>query len=399
MADVGMGLAPLLCAVCALTCAECGIMICGGCSIAENMLGIARIPNYEKLAETIGGGVAKKFLTVTKNFALLGTVTAYIQLVCDSLGSFLSGPMEDKPMLTIRFCVVLPIFGLLAMLTDLTQLAKLSGVGIGAVVVECGSIILGGLALFFSAPSCEEDPLGCVHLSLAPTVPSEMLPGRCGKYLAIFLFSYAILAMVPSLRSELADPTQMHAILTRSFGLLVVINCTVMTLGYIGFGAATPDNIMLGIAQKFPMLGIIASGSIIINILISTPLNIFCIVTAFEATGNSPVHTPLTSANVVFRVGLITTICLVGSTLPYITEIIGCVASVFACCNNILFPMTFHWYGRQQAGIIPQNPYWRQVKYICSLAIGCIVLVFGFSSSVSDLLAKMEKAKTTVAVA
>uniref|UniRef100_A0A7S1WAZ8 Amino acid transporter transmembrane domain-containing protein n=1 Tax=Alexandrium catenella TaxID=2925 RepID=A0A7S1WAZ8_ALECA len=391
MADVGIVVAPILCATCALTCLECGIMICGACTIAEKSLGAERINTYEALAEAISGTRGKRFLTVTKNSVFMGTLIAYIQLSVDSMASFIPGGSEDSRVLfLLRYAVILPIFSFLAMLTDLQQLAKFSTVGIIAVIVECGCIMVGGVYLGMYTP-CDAEVGGCIKYDVLPDKPLGEMPGVFGKYLAVFLFSYAILATVPVLRSQLAEPEQMHPILSRAFLILGFLYCTVMGLGYMGFGSDAPDNVIQGLAVHFPVVGLLASGAILINIVISAPLTIFCIVTAFEASGESAVHTPLSMPNVLFRIGLIILACVIGAILPYITEIIGVVASLFACCNNILFPMTFHYVGRQQASVQPLNPAWRRVKYFSALTVGLIVLVFGFSGSVMALMAKLQE--------
>merc|ERR1712032_117739 len=314
----------------------------------------------------------KPILMVTKNFAFLGFLIAYMQLIVDSILAFL--PEENKEQWTerVRFCIVLPIFCFLAMIRDLKQLSRFSNVGIVAVIIECGSIMIGGVFLMQTNNH---------EYSLLPTVANSELPGAMGSYIAIFLFSFAILGTVPSVRSQLETPSQMHAVLSNSFMILVVINCTVMTLGYVGFGKETPENAIVGIAEKYPAMGKAASCAVIVNVLLSSPLFIFCVISVVEASGSGAIQTPMTLPNICFRISLICVLCLIGAQLPYVGEVIGLVASVFAVCNNIFFPAIFHFFARKRSGTTAQHLLWRKIKYNGASLVGVCVLIFGFKGS------------------
>jgi len=165
----------------------------------------------------------------------------------------------------------------------------------------------------------------------------------------------------------------------------------VMTLGYLGFGSEAPDNVVVGFSAHYPVLGLIASIALIINVLISSPLYIFCVMSLFETSCSGRIWTPMTLPNIGFRIVLISTLCIIGSQLPYVTEIIGLVSSVFACCNNIFFPIIFHYGARQKALTTPRNPAWRTVKYVGAAIVGLCVLIFGVKGSLETLLTKLRQ--------
>jgi len=403
LADVGMVVGPIVCIVCAVTCHQCGVMICTACRIAEEATK-TQIQTYEALAAFALPSL-KYPLLITKNFAMMGFVIAYVQLVVDSIATFFPGDQpECKPSSLIRFGIVMPFFCFLAMITSLKQLARFTTVGIIAVVIECTCIIAGGIYIMID----KEQHLAAPHYDTLPKYPNSTVAttseqfvhvmGNVGKYMAIFLFSYAVLATVPSLRSQLQEPLMMHAVLSRSFTLLIAINLVVMFFGYAGFGENSAENVIAGsdghpgIADDLPAVGKIASVAIIVNILTSSPLYIFVMVTVFESFGDSAVFQPLTPANIGVRVGFIIALIFMGWMLPYVTEIISLVSAVFAVCNNILYPAIFHFYARKKMGILPKNPTTRSLKYWISVIIGLLVMVFGFKGAMESLLSKLESA-------
>merc|ERR1719247_3599129 len=107
------------------------------------------------------------------------------------------------------------------MIKDLNQLARFTSLGMAALIIECACIMVGGVVIMQKGSS---------EYTLGPQVQQDELPGAVGKYLALFLFSFAILATVPTVRSQLQEPSQMQSVLSTSFMILIVINCTVMTL-------------------------------------------------------------------------------------------------------------------------------------------------------------------------
>jgi len=346
----------------------------------------------------------KNILLVTKNFALMGFIIAYMQLIVDSIATFFPGELEDKPVQQIRFFMAMPMFCVLSMLTNLKQLMPFATLGVLAVIAKCGCMMVGGVWVFWQTPACSalETPditsvdVFCREYTLGASVPSELLPGAAGKYLALFLFNFAILTTVPSVRSQLADPSQMHAVLSKSFLIIVSIDCSVMALGYLGFGVSAPENIITGLAEEFPILGQMSAVSMMVNVLISAPLFFFCIISVFEASGGGSIRTPLSRPNIAFRISLTVILTFIGDALPYVTEVLGLVASVFSCCNNILFPAAFHYLSRRQAGLLPKNPQLRSLKYHGAVVVGLLVLVFGAKGSLSALLRKINDANEEV---
>jgi len=385
-AETGIFTAPLLIVICAFSCCEAGCLICYSCSAVEGRL---RTPvrSYEALAAGAGGLTWQLVLTCTKNFAMLGFVVSYLQLVVEGVSTFFPGPAADKPVNVIRFCMVMPVFILLAMLKDLEQLARFAPVGVAAVFVECGGLMLGGILEFGQRSPCRtgEDPsdTGCRDYGILPRGEPSGYADLLGSSCAIFLFSFAVLATVPSLRGSMVEPERMPAVLRTSFSAIACVNIIVMTVSYMGFGLAAPDNATTVVSEDFRYLGFAISIAIIFNLLMSTPLITFCLMSFFESTGTDAIRTPMTFPNMGVRLALVVGLTVIGNSLPYVAQIVGLVSSVFGVCNNIMFPILFHFFvlgwGRGASGVLRA----------LAVAVGFSVMFFGFKGSLQKLEARL----------
>jgi len=294
------------------------------------------------------------------------------------------------------------------MMKTLSTLARFAILGIIAMAVECALLVGGSLYIVSSGlrTACPDnaipDPADQCNWYTVNPPPGKSWISEAGGALSIFLFSYAILATIPSVRSQLAKPEELPSILRTSFGFCCILNIFIMSCGYYAFGGGVGDNQNNDVAVFVPMIGQIVAVAIIINLLLSTPLYSFCIISVFEASGDKPIHTPHTVPNICFRVGLILGLALINAVLPYAMQVIGLVSSVFACGNNILFPLWFFYRAKSivqadaslldaETAPVSSEPVsaLTRVWHLFVLVVGGIVLVFGVQSSLNTLLEKI----------
>merc|ERR1712217_583608 len=95
-------------------------------------------------------------------------------------------------------------------------------------------------------------PYPCPTYKLVPSGPVLGWASEIGVVLSVFLFTFAMLATVPAVRKDLADPSQMHGVLSWSFGIIVLISCSVMLAGYLAYGVESPDNVIVSMTVDFP---------------------------------------------------------------------------------------------------------------------------------------------------
>jgi len=397
MAEVGMVAAPAMCLVCALVCTECGSLIAQSCEMAESITGVA-ITSYEELADFVGYG---KLLGLTKNFAFIGYVIVYFGIVTDSVAQFFPQPVSPSTMTMIRFGITLPMFCVLAMLKNLKQLARFVPVGIVAMLVECSLLVIGGLIIGSRNEACPEGTSnekalveGCNVYDLWPPYDgvTDTL-GYLGKALSIFLFSYAILATIPSVRSQLQEPAQMPTILRIAFTCCACINISIMSIGYYAFGSNVDDNQNNGFNAYFVWMAQTIAAAVTVNMILSTPLISYCVITVFEATGDDALRTPWTPPNIIFRIVFMCVMAVANFVLPYVMEVIGLISSVFACLNNVMFPLLFYYLARRKMGdkVADDNTGCKRANHVLILIVGLCVMVFGVQGSLNTLLEKLNE--------
>lgn len=405
MADVGVVAAPLLCLLLAVVCVEAGTLIAGACSLAEEWTRV-EISSYEELARFVGGVKMERALVITKNVAMLGFIIVFFGLTADSIATFFPQPVSNTTLMLIKFVIVYPMYALLAMLKDLKSIARFAVLGIFAIAIEVTLLVGASFMVAVSAEDCLNGDRGsdCRWFAIAPPTdtPSEALP-RLGKAMSIFLFSYAILATVPSIRSQLKDRSQMPSILRVAFAFCASLNILIMCMGYWAFGGNAQDNLNDGLSQYYPGIARVVAVMIILNLLLSTPLFSYCVISVFEATGTDALRTPLTPPNIAFRAGLVLALGTMNHFLPYAMEVIGLVSSVFCVANNIVFPVVFFYLARKlikpevnsesQASVVHISVS-RFLFHGFILAIGCCVLVFGVEGSLNSLLEKIAESES-----
>jgi len=332
---------------------------------------------------------------IIKNFAFFGFVVVFIVLFSESVEAMMPGPVADLTSThksLIRFGIVLPIFCCLAMLTNLSQLARWGWVGIVSVIIECGGIMFGGVDAYLRVKACDSvEELSCRRYAWVPeSAPVE----SGGKGAAVFLFTLAVIGAVPNLRSQLAEPKEMPRVLYISFSIVTACNVIVMYIGYMGFGQYAPDNAIVGLKLSAPWVSFFASVAIGVNVLFSTPLYTFSMFTQFEESGNDILRTPLSLPNIALRIGLVTLMTIISAVVPYLTDVIGLVSAIFVGCLNIFFPLYFFYMSltRTQRSIHSALLSARFLGHVAVFTIGVYVLIFGFLGSYNSLMAKISAA-------
>jgi len=338
-------------------------------------------------------------LVVTKNFAMLGFLIVFLQVVVESIESLMADDNGQLGLSTmhLRFGLVFPIFAMLSMAVDLKQVAKIADFGAVAVVTVCGGIMFGSFMRFLdtTGQSSEEHHYTSPVYDFNPQGPMSQWPTMAAKAMAFFLFTFAILSTLPTLRSQLEDPTVMPSVLNWSFTYICGVYIAVMGLGYLGFGRDAAENVIIGFSNGtatsrepvYPMTSSVVAGAMVVSILLSAPLFTLCIMSVFEASGNTQLHTPLSRPNIIFRVSLVFVLALASHNVPFVIEVVGIVSSIFGVCNNVFFPVCLFHKAKQYMPHPVSGT--KTAQHVGIVAIGCCVLVFGLTGSIAKLQEKL----------
>ena len=107
-------------------------------------------------------------------------------------------------------------------------------------------------------------------------------PSKIPAALSTFVFSFAILGTVPSVRSQMQQPKDLPSALGKSFVITAIAYLFVMSIGYYGFGETVSANV----SKDLPgVWGITCSVAILINILLSAPIFMICVFSTIETLG------------------------------------------------------------------------------------------------------------------
>eukprot|EP00929_Paragymnodinium_shiwhaense_P094394 TRINITY_DN5493_c0_g1_i1.p1 TRINITY_DN5493_c0_g1~~TRINITY_DN5493_c0_g1_i1.p1 ORF type:complete len:583 (-),score=89.01 TRINITY_DN5493_c0_g1_i1:410-2158(-) len=405
---------PIL-ATCALACSEAAALICHGCALAESLADLApgAVRGYEALARHAGGSTAEALIMFTKNFAMIGFTVVYMSMEVGSALSFFDKDfrlnfsknygIELKTI--VQFGVIMPIFIGLAFIKDLRVLAKFNTLGMLAVIGEIAAILLGSMFHFFDSDTCQTygERINAADGQAIRTEGGEVCRWykaqpdggfllKEGSATATCLFAFAVLGTIPSVRSQCANPREAPEAIRIGFFLVFLLYAVVMGLGYLGYGEGSPDNVLEAVAAQYKITGIVGSLSIMINIFISAPLFIICVLSAFEATGTSALHTPMSGPNCVVRVVFIIFCSSVSAVLPYVCEVIGLVSSCFGVFNNIFYPVVFMYALRKSAGAkAPEQAAWKPVVHTGLMVLGGFTMIFGVMGSWESLQKKIQE--------
>eukprot|EP00931_Biecheleriopsis_adriatica_P058778 TRINITY_DN35074_c0_g1_i1.p1 TRINITY_DN35074_c0_g1~~TRINITY_DN35074_c0_g1_i1.p1 ORF type:complete len:473 (+),score=67.14 TRINITY_DN35074_c0_g1_i1:177-1595(+) len=383
MANVGVVNATTLCIIATAIAYAVGLMLLDCCNMAESMSGTSRtsIGGYEDMVQKALGNWGKVLLTLAKNLYFSGIIVVYFTFETLSLQLWLPDFMTPT---VIRWCVVMPIFLCLAMLRDLTVVARFTPVGIVAVLSQSFGILLGCLYEIFVSDRPDSPPKNYVMMddNLA----------KLGPALSTFIFGYGFVATLPSLRTQMSNADDLSGALRGAIIIVGAVYLITMGLGYLAFGSSVKDDIITSIGgetcQGFQcVLGKLVGLSIILNLFISMPTFAFCINSSLESTGSSVIHTPLTLPNIICRALFILCLCFISYQLSYAKQIIAILSAVFSISINYFFPVfSFHALQGLTASRVTRNTCRLHAVIV---GIGGLTMCFGVSGGIRDLWREM----------
>lgn len=386
MSKSGYLLGPPLLLLSSVVVIRMGKLICESCELVEEMKGSApgSVKSYEDLARAVG---MYKILLVSKNTVIMATILLAEAFLIGALSGLLPEPMKLSKTV-LRWFFIFPAVCLMALLKDLNQLSKYAWVGLVGMTIQLVGLLGGCLLGCFA----EKDR----SYSMLP--PEGSTTGMAGITLSAFIFAFAILATVPSVRAQMRNPEEMPLALRDAIGFTVILYEVIMSWGYFAYGEEVSENFTEDIAEAFPVFGMLPSLGLFANVAITAPLFFFCFFSVIEATGADAIRTAGTMPNTVARVSLVLLLTLFGWAIPGLLAVIGVFSSVFCVCNNLFFPIFFYHRLRRET----QHPVSAVDIGINALIalLGVLVFVYGLQGSLETMAKEMgfvgKKTKDTI---
>jgi hypothetical protein len=223
-------------------------------------------------------------------------------------------------------------------------------------------------------------------------LPVASVLGGVGVAMSVFLYSYIIIDTVPNFRASLAEPKRMPSILASAFSICTFVNVLVCCVCYAGFGQNVPNNTLTALKDEFPLVSGLAAVAVVVNLMISTPIYSYCVISFIESTGDDAARTVHSVPNIICRFSIIAFLTFLSHVVPYFKQVIGLVTSVFAVASNIFFPSLFFYMLRSKSlGPEAKSTSTRISSWIFTavLLTGAIVFIFGIKGSLSELIQKL----------
>jgi len=418
MSEAGYLFAPLLMVLCAAICSENNIIVAGACSAAEKLSG-EPVTSFEDLALISGGNFWVTAIRFSKAFGLLGSTSSFVQFasanilnlfsVCSGMPELVDDPEKFKNENIVRFCVVMPLMILLAMLKDLKQFAHISILGVIAATINGGTIILGGLWSLHQKGMCESqaDPGfnagSCIYLSAFPDQDSWVLD--LGTATGTCLFGIMVAGAFPSTRYQMMDKSQLPGVVQSSFWLTLLIYLGVMAAGYVGTGELVSENVLNSFNQAaadagtsfLDMLRYTGFAAQIVDTLVASPIYILCVINAFETTGTDALHTPLSPANIALRASTVIIVTLLSAVIPY-PQIIMIFATLFGIFTHLVAPVFLDSALRRKLALVNsqtptemQTSMTRRALRWSTVLFALMAAIFSINGAVVRLVQEMKK--------
>lgn len=237
--------------------------------------------------------------------------------------------------------------------------------------------------------------------------------GAVGFALAIFINSYSTINMFPSLRSQMRAPSEFYLAFRNAMFIVTSVYVTTALVGHFGYGAMLQKTIVLSMkfspanateafnksylewtGPQSPVMGNTMALLVTVNLMTSFPILFTVLMGGAERAFGEAVGERGDTKNRLWRLGLSCFLLLVAILCPYFMEVLGCFSSICASLNNVLWIILFSF--RLERSMFATQTTKQRAVDLLMISTALYAMVFGFSTSLSVLLAEEESHSETV---
>lgn len=225
----------------------------------------------------------------------------------------------------------------LCLLKDMEFVSRLSAVGVIASAIYVLSMVEAGMAARFTAST--EAP----HFRPWPQKHDEdsvfLFVKKFSSTLSVFFLGFAFHVVVPTVRAEMAAPTEMPRAINRAVSVVALVYSSVGLVGYYGWGDEVKGNVldsMVNADGSKMFAGRALALAIIANLTVTYPIVMSCVSIAAESYGGGVYNVPL-------RIILLATTSAVALFCPSFLAIITLQASTVCILSMTLIPLCVVW--------------------------------------------------------
>jgi len=327
---------------------------------------------YDDICEVAWGLWGKRVAGISVNGYLLMIGGAFIILITDSIMFLFSISAANSDYVLFG---VTAFFVPLSLLDDMRIIANLSGIGVLASILYAFAIGIAGV----QATGFVREPEYTWILEV-----SKMM--ELGAVISVMLIGFTYQMVAPTVWAEMEKPRELPSAVRGAVAIVALVYAAAGGLAYYGWGNSVEGNI--NGSMRYPdgaamTAGLILSGAVTANLLVTFPIIMNCVYRAAEAAVNKPYSVPV-------RLALLTVAVLIGKFLPFFFPFLTLIGAVLGVAVGIFIPLAIYWTLARHEGIRPMNEKAKVAKHAVITFLGIIAGVFGTYSAVVDLIAAIK---------
>jgi amino acid permease len=361
------------------------------CQVEESK----NMESYEDFGRASFGELGESSVLVSVVFYFIGCSAGFVSLIASSLELISNNWWDNKTWLLVLY----PVFAGMAMIPDVTCIAKLTPLAVVAILALCGTIVIKSLIdaqRWHAWPHLHEEAL---HRSW-PASPLDL-----GTVVATMFGAFGVNGNVPSVLCKMKDPMQFPLAFKTAMISVGLIYLAVMGCGYYGYGEFMQANIIESLTSfpanqsqafntpvkewtgpKAIALQNILSSLLLVKLIIGLPLNLMVIFYSVQTYKYSKNHFPVGSKqNMLMRAIVVALAELIVVLIPDFNKLFALVCSIFGPLLQVIFPLLFA-YKIQSDQIAPRNSLFLRSLHAAMMVLAVFTITIGFWESLSDVL-------------
>jgi len=368
------------------------------------------IHSYEDYGFVAFGAAGSNFIRVITVGWFIGLCSGYVILMGQNVQNILWPIIELN--YRVWVLILFPLLWLLSMMRDLSAIAKLMPVGVAAAMGSCILIIVKGIIDIriwqsddFLSPEANATASTIAEMQLHYTWPSgDFL--SLGSLTATVFGAVACMGNVPSVLDEMKNKHKFRRSFRTALLIVMVLYIGIMLIAYHAYGNFILPNIVDSMkfhpttweesqtvepkdwtGAQSVLLPTAMSCCVVINLIISYPLNLAPVFIAFQGTEYGKQNMKVGSKmNYIMRTCIVTLTVAIPLAVSDFSLVFNLFASICGPVQGVLAPI---WFGFQiRKKVHAQNSGFARLSWHGFLsAIGFFCIAFGLTDSVRALIA------------
>jgi len=348
------------------------------------LLGFTRPRRLDDLSQAAFGLRTRTFVTIFVNWFMLMIGVAFVILISDSI-YLLFPQVGNKKHIVLGLGV---LFGPLALVDDMSLIAKLSFIGVLASVLYVVSIGISGVkatSLTYEQPKEHMLFVSWAHFT------------ELGLVVSVFLNGFTVQTVAVTLRAEMEKPRQFSRVVSIAVCLVTFVYAVAGALAYWGWGSTVCGNVNQsmvypssdggdpcreGFTGVRMALGNALSVGVIANLVVTFPIFMNVVYRAAEVAIRS-------KYSVLLRWLILAVVLLISAFLPFFLPFFGLLSAVFGIPVGIFLPIVLYWRLNNGNGPPPSKQRGLMLRHFLIIFLGSVGLVFGTWDASKELLAAL----------